>query len=83
MEKLSNESSNLYSISFVVITGCNENGNMMLVIKLVVVFIVNFAMDKTMFMEMNEYILSQERELESSYIFFVMITGFNDNANMM
>ena len=54
MEKLSNESSNLYSISFVVITGCNENGNMMLVIKLVVVFIVNFAMDKIMFMDMNE-----------------------------
>ena len=54
MEKLSNESSNLYSISFVVITGCNENGNMMLVIELVVVFIVNFAMDKIMFMEMNE-----------------------------
>ena len=31
---------------FVVITGCNGNDNMMLLVKLVVVFVVNFAMNK-------------------------------------
>ncbi len=32
-----------------VITGCNGNDNMMLVVKLVVVFVVNFAMNKMRF----------------------------------
>ena len=39
---------------FVVITGCNDNDNMMLVVKFVVVFMVNFAMNKMVFRVMNE-----------------------------
>jgi len=39
---------------FVVITGCNDNDNMMSVVKLVVVFMMNFAMNKMMFRVMNE-----------------------------
>jgi hypothetical protein len=38
----------------VVITGCNDNDNMMLVVELVVVFMVNFAMNKMVFRGMNE-----------------------------
>ena len=38
----------------VVITGCNDNDNMMSVVKLVVVFMMNFAMNKMMFRVMNE-----------------------------
>ena len=39
---------------FVVITGCNDNDNMMLVVELVVVFMVNFAMNKMVFRGMNK-----------------------------
>ncbi len=39
---------------FVVITGCNDNDNMMLVVNLVVVFVVNFAMNNMVFRVMNE-----------------------------
>ena len=38
----------------VVITGFNDNDNMMLVIELVVVFVVNFAMNKMVFRVRNE-----------------------------
>ena len=41
-------------IFFVVITEFNDNDNMMLVIDLVVVFMVNFAMNKMVFRVMNE-----------------------------
>ncbi len=34
---------------FLVITGFNDNDNMMLVVKLVVVFVVNFTMNKMRF----------------------------------
>ncbi len=36
---------------FVVITGCNDNDNM---VELVVVFVVNFVMNKMVFRVMNE-----------------------------
>ena len=36
------------------ITGCNDNDNMMLVVELVVVFMVNFAMNKMVFRGMNK-----------------------------
>ena len=39
---------------FVVITGFNDNDNMMLVVELVVVFMVNFSMNKMVFRVMNE-----------------------------
>jgi len=39
---------------FVVITGCNDNDNMMLVVELVLVFVVNFAMNNMVFRAMNE-----------------------------
>ena len=39
---------------FVVITGFNDNDNMMLVVELVVVVAVNFAMNKMVFRVMNE-----------------------------
>ena len=39
---------------FVVITGCNDNDHMMLVVELVMVFMVNFAMNKMVFRVMNE-----------------------------
>ena len=39
---------------FVVITGCNDNDNMMLVVELVVVFVMNFAMNKMVFRVMNK-----------------------------
>ena len=38
----------------VMITGCNDNDNIMSVVKLVVVFMMNFAMNKMMFRVMNE-----------------------------
>ncbi len=44
----------LIFILFVVITGFNNNDNMMLVVDLVVVFVVNFAMNKMVFRVMNE-----------------------------
>ena len=47
-----------------VITGCNDNANMMLVVELVVVFMVNFAMNKMVFKVMNEQIISYERLLK-------------------
>ena len=46
------------------ITGCNDNANMMLVVELVVVFMVNFAMNKMVFKVMNEQIISYERLLK-------------------
>ena len=39
---------------FVVITWFNDNGNMILVVELVVVFVVNFAMNKMRFRVMKE-----------------------------
>ncbi len=39
---------------FVVITGCNGNDDIMLVVELMVVFMVNFAMNKMVFRVMNE-----------------------------
>ncbi len=42
----------------------------MLVVKLVVVIVVNFAMNKTGFRVMKEEIISQERELRSLFYFF-------------
>ena len=39
---------------FVVITGCNDNDNMMLVVELVMVFLVNFAMVKVVIKWMDE-----------------------------
>ncbi len=39
---------------FVVITGFYDNDNMMLVVELVVVFVVNFAMNKIVFRVMNK-----------------------------
>ncbi len=36
------------------ITGFNNNDNMMLMVQLVMVFVVNFIMNKIVFMEMNE-----------------------------
>ena len=39
---------------FVVITEFNDNSNMMLVVELMVVFMMNFAMNKMVFREMNE-----------------------------
>ena len=45
---------NLHSVFFVVITGCNDNDIMMLVVELVVVFVVNYAMNKMVFRVMNE-----------------------------
>ena len=39
---------------FVVITGFNDNDNMLLVVELVVVFVVNFAMNKMRFRVMKE-----------------------------
>ncbi len=54
---------------FVVITGFNDNDNVVLVVELVVVFVVNFAMNKMRFNMMKEYIISQEREFQSSFNF--------------
>ena len=39
---------------FVVITGFNDNDNMMIVVELVVVFVVNFDMNKMRFRVMKE-----------------------------
>ena len=39
---------------FVLITGFNDNDNMMLVVDLVVVFVVNFALNKMRFRVMKE-----------------------------
>ena len=44
---------------FVVITGFNEDDNLMLVVQ-VVVFVMNFAMNKMRFRVMKEWIISQE-----------------------
>ncbi len=59
---LMNESFNLHSIFFVVITGFNDNDNIMLVVNLVVVFMVNFAMNNMVFrvMMVSRLIISQE-----------------------
>ena len=46
---LRNESLNLHSVFFVVISGFNDNDNMMLVIEFVVIFVLNFAMNKMVF----------------------------------
>ena len=43
-----------------VITGFNDNDKMMLVVELVVVFVVNFAMNKMRFRVKKEWIISQE-----------------------
>ena len=40
--------------NFVLITGFIDNDNMMLVVDLVVVFVVNFAINKMVFRVMNE-----------------------------
>ena len=53
LEYLRNKSSNLHSV-FVMITGFNDNGNIMLVVDLVVVFVVNFAMNKMVSRVMNK-----------------------------
>ncbi len=45
---------------FVVITGCNGNDNMMLVVELVVVFAVNFFINKMRFRVKKGWIISQE-----------------------
>ena len=47
LEYFRNKSFNLYSVFFVVITGFNDNDNMMLVVKLGVVFMVDFAMNES------------------------------------
>ena len=44
----------LPSVFVVVITGCNDNDSMMLVVELVLVFVVNFAMNNMVFRAMNE-----------------------------
>ena len=49
----------------------NDNYNMMLVVDLLIVFMLNFAMNKMVFRVMTEYIISQEEELESSFRFFL------------
>ncbi len=51
---------------FVVITGCKDNDNMMLVVELVVVFVVNFTMNKMRFRVKKEWIISQKLDRSRS-----------------
>ncbi len=41
--------------SFMVITGCDNNDNRILLVELVVIFMVNFAINKMVFRVMNDY----------------------------
>ena len=54
LDHISGTRASIFIPFFVVITGFNDNDNMMLVVYLVVVFMVNFAMNKMVFRVMNE-----------------------------
>ena len=54
---------------FVVITGFNDNDNMMLVVNLVVVFVVNFAMTKVAFRVVVELIVRRDLLTMTGLIF--------------
>ena len=64
---------------FVMITGCKDSDNMMLVVKFVVVFVVNFAMVKVVLKAVEEQFISQQPDHQSVFRFYVVITGWNDN----
>ena len=60
------------------ITVWKDSDNMMLVVKLVVVFVVNFAMVKVVIKGVEEH-----PDIRSLFCLFVMITGCKDSDNIM
>ncbi len=52
---------------------------MMLIVKLVVVFVVNFPMVKVVIKGVKEYLISKQPDLLYLFPLFVMITRCNNN----